>query len=174
MMTVTKGRAKASKRQKGGDCVEDFELVYRHNAVKVYRYLLSLGCPAHDAEDVVQDTFVKALIYIDGFRGECELSVWLCRIARNIWMSHLRKRKREAGELMADFPAPRDESWEWMDLVERLDEPYRTVLRRRALGGCDYAELAAQYGKSENWARVTYHRARMKLRQMLAGEEEKR
>lgn len=160
--------------ERGGTRVEDFEIVYRSNAARIYRYLLSLGCPAHDAEDMVQDTFVKALLHIDTFRGECELSVWLCRIAKNTWMSHLKKKKRESGELTADHPAPRDESWEWLDLVERLEEPYRTVLRRRALGGCDYAELAAQYGKSESWARVTYHRARQKLRQMLPGEEERK
>lgn len=153
--------------------MEEFERVYRRNVGKVYRYLLAQGCPAHDAEDIVQDTFVKALVHIDAFRGECELSVWLCRIAKNTWLSHLKKKKREGGELTAALAAPQDESWEWVDLIERLDEPGRTVFRQRALGGCDYAELAAQYGKSESWARVTYHRARQKLRQMLPGEEDK-
>ncbi|MBQ4583218.1 MAG: RNA polymerase sigma factor [Oscillospiraceae bacterium] len=154
--------------------MEDFERVYRHNAVKVYRYLLSLGCPDYDAEDVVQETFVKALIHIDSFRGECELSVWLCRIARNIWMNHLKKKRREDGQLTELLAAPRDDCGEWLDLIGRLEEPYRSVFRRRALGGYDYGELAAEYGKSESWARVTYHRARMKLRQMLAGEEERK
>ena len=154
--------------------MEDFDRVYRHNAVKVYRYLLSLGCPAHDAEDVVQETFVKALIHIDSFRGECELSVWLCRMARNIWMNHLKKKRREDGQLTELLAAPRDDCGEWLDLIGRLEEPYRSVFRRRTLGGYNYSELAAEYGKSESWARVTYHRARMKLQQMLAGEEEKR
>lgn len=153
--------------------MEEFEVVYRQNAGKIYRYLLSLGCPAHDAEDMVQDTFVKALVHIDSFRGECELSVWLCRIAKNTWLTHLKKKKREGGELTAEPAAARDESWEWLDLIERLDEPGRTVFRQRALGGWGYTELAAQYGKSESWARVTYHRARQKLRQMLPGEEDK-
>ena len=152
--------------------MESFEQVYRRNAVKVYRYLRSLGCPAHDAEDIVQETFVKALLHIDSFRGECELSVWLCRIAKNAWMSDLKKKKRESAYLTEDMAVPRDECVEWLDLVERLDEPYRTVLRERALGGCGYDELAARYGKTESWARVTYHRARQKLRQMLPGEEE--
>ena len=152
--------------------MEEFGAVYCQNAGKVYRYLLALGCPSHDAEDIVQDTFIKALIHIDSFRGECELSVWLCRIAKNTWLSQLKKKKRETEQLTAEIAAPRDASWEWLDLVERLDEPGRTVFRRRALGGWDYAELAAQYGKSESWARVTYHRARQKLRQMLPGEEE--
>lgn len=153
--------------------MEEFDVVYRQNAAVVYRYLLSLGCPAHDAEDVVQDTFVKALLHIDSFRGECALSVWLCRIAKNTWMNLLKRQKREGAALPEEQVAPRDEFWEWLDLMERLEEPYRTVFRQRALAGCDYGALAAQYGKSESWARVTYHRARMKLRQMLPGEGEK-
>ena len=154
--------------------MREFEQVYRHNAVKVYRYLLSLGCPVHDAEDIVQKTFVKALVHIDGFRGECSLAVWLCRIAKNTWMSQQRKKRRETAVLPVDVEAQRDESGEWLDLVERLEEPYRTVFMERALYGGGYGDLAARYGKSGSWARVTYHRAREKLKQMLPGEEEKK
>jgi len=75
--------------------IQEFESIYRTYALQIYRYLLSIGCPAQDAEDIVQDTFVKALLRIDGFRGECKLSVWLCQIAKHTWMVHLKKAKRE-------------------------------------------------------------------------------
>ena len=52
-------------------------------------------------------------------------------------------------------------------LVERLEEPYRSVFVAKALEERPYEELSAQYGKSESWARVTYHRAREKLRAMI-------
>ena len=54
---------------------KEFERVYRENAPLVYRYLLSIGCPPQDAEDITQETFVKALLNIDRYRGECKLSV---------------------------------------------------------------------------------------------------
>lgn len=61
----------------------EFERVYRQYAGLVYRYLHKLGCPPQDAEDVTHDTFVKALLGIDSYRGDCKLSTWLCHIAAN-------------------------------------------------------------------------------------------
>ena len=55
--------------------------------------------------------------------------------------------------------------------MEKLEEPYRTVFLKRALGDCPYSTLAREYGKSESWARVTFHRARMRILQMLSEEE---
>ncbi len=149
--------------------MQEFESVYREYAGIVFRYLCMIGCDAQDAEDVTQETFVKALLNIDSFRGECKLSVWLCRIAKNTWYTSLKKRKRE-GEIPPQEQAASDAPFfEWMDLVDRLGEPYRGVFLRKALGGWEYGELAKYYGKTESWARVTYHRARLKLQQTLEG-----
>ena len=147
---------------------QEFDRIYRAYALQVYRYLLSIGCPAQDAEDLVQDTFVKALLRIDGFRGECKLSVWLCQIAKNTWLDQLKKKKREIPPMQAEIPVCDSKLFEWLDLVERLEEPYRTVFGRVALEGRTYEELAKRCGKSVSWARVTYYRARMKLQDMLA------
>lgn len=151
---------------------QEFGLVYRENAAAVYRYLLSLGCSEADAEDITQETFVKALLNIDSFRGESRLSVWLCGIARNTWYTWLKRKKRELS-LLAPASGPEELAFlEWMDLVERLQEPYRDVFRKRALGGWEYGEIAARYGKTESWARVTYHRARLKLQQATEGGQD--
>ena len=128
-----------------------FEQVYREYAGLVRRYLLKLGCDPQDAEDITQDTFVKALLRIDSFRGQSKLSVWLCAIARNTWLNQLKKRRHDA---------------------DSLGEPGRSVFLKRALGGWDYPELARAYGKSESWARVTYHRARLRLLKILEGGNE--
>lgn len=149
-----------------------FEQVYREYAGLVRRYLLKIGCDAQDAEDITQDTFVKALLRIDSFRGESSLSVWLCAIARNTWLSQLKRKKRETDAPMPEIAAADSQFWEWLDLVDILGEPQRSVFLKKALGGWEYPELARAYGKSENWARVTYHRARMKLRQRLEGGTE--
>ena len=146
---------------------QEFDRIYRTYALQIYRYLLSIGCPAQDAEDIVQDTFVKALLNIDSFRGECKLVVWLCQIAKNRWLEQLKKMKREPpGELYAQ-EASDPHPFELLDLVWRLEEPYRSVFLRVAVDGCTYDTLAKQYQKSASWARVTYYRARLKLREML-------
>ena len=145
----------------------EFELVYRENARLVYRFLVSRGCPPQEAEDLTQDTFVKALLHIHRFKGECRLSVWLCQIAKNTWLTHETRRRREPFQVCQERGAWDSSLWEWLDLVERLEEPYRSVFVAKALEERPYEELSAQYGKSESWARVTYHRARERLRAMI-------
>lgn len=146
-----------------------FEQVYREYAGLVRRYLLKIGCDPQDTEDITQDTFVKALLHIDSFRGESSLAVWLCAIARNTWRSMLKKKKQDAEMPRHEIATEDAQFWEWMDLVDTLGEPQRSVFLKRALSGWDYPELAMAYGKSESWARVTYHRARLKLMNMLEG-----
>ena len=150
---------------------QEFGIVFRENAGLVYRYLLSLGCSEADAEDITQETFVKALLHIDSFRGDCRLSVWLCGIARNTWYTALKRQRREMPLTVPASGSGETEFLEWMDLVERLEEPYRGVFLKKALGGWEYAEIAARYGKTESWARVTYHRARLKLQKGAIGNE---
>lgn len=116
-----------------GSETRDFETVYRLYAPLMDRYLRALGCPGQDVEDVIHDAFVKALLHMEDYRGECGLSVWLCRIARNTWFSQLRRQKRS-------LPLPEteegvwDQVWcEWTELIDALPEPYRGVFRARAL-----------------------------------------
>lgn len=149
-----------------------FEQVYREYAGLIRRYLLKLGCDPQDAEDITQDTFVKALLRIDSFRGQSKLSVWLCAIAKNTWLNQLKKRRQDADLPLPEISVSDTQFWEWMDLVDSLGEPGRGVFLKRALGGWDYPELARAYGKSESWARVTYHRARLRLLKILEGGNE--
>ena len=150
----------------GGE-TRDFETVYRLYAPLMDHYLRALGCPSQDVEGVIQDTFVKALLHVEDYRGDCGLSVWLCRIARNTWFSLLRRQKRS-------LPLPEteegvwDQVWcEWTELIDALPEPYRKVFRARVLEDRGYRDIGGAFGKSESWARVTFYRARQKMRQML-------
>ena len=148
---------------------KEFEAIYRENAAIVLRYLLHMGCSPEDAEDLVQDTFVKALLSIDSFRGGCKLSVWLCQIAKHKFYDLLRKRKQEPVSRGTDLSSGDDSAYfEWLELIERLAEPYRTVFKKRELEGYGYAEVARLFGRTENWARVTFFRARTKLQNMAA------
>ena len=52
-------------------------------------------------------------------------------------------------------------------MIDKLEEPYRSVFSERVLKECEYIDIAKRYGKTESWARVTYHRAKLKLKNLL-------
>ena len=109
----------------------DFEEIYQTYFADVYRYILALSRDAHTAEEVTQETFFRALASIDQFRGDCQLRVWLCQIARNQYLSLCRERKhrgeleQEPGDdgLECGF-ADRDAAKRLHRLLHDLPEPY--------------------------------------------------
>lgn len=135
--------------------MDDFERIYAEYYDQVYGYCLRLTHDPHMAEEVTQESFFKALKAIGSFHGECRLQVWLCQIAKNTYFSLLKKQKRSA-PLEGDWPAPAD-----------LEEPYREVFWLRAFGELSFAQIGGLFEKTESWARVTYHRARMKIKEAL-------
>ena len=153
----------------------DFEDVYRRYFGDVYRYLLRLSGSATVAEDVTSETFLRAMQALPRFRGDCDVRVWLCRIARNTYFSICRdpdnQPMEEPGEEQRDSaPSPeeetlrREEGQRLRRLLHGLEEPYREVFLWRHYGGLGFRAIGQLFGKSENWACVTYHRARGKLR----------
>ena len=153
----------------------DFEDVYRRYFGDVYRYLLRLSGSETVAEDVTSETFLRAMQALPRFRGDCDVRVWLCRIARNTYFSICRDSDNlpmeEPGEEPRDSaPSPeeenlrREEGQRLRQLLHGLEEPYREVFLWRHYGGLGFREIGQLFGKSENWACVTYHRARGTLR----------
>ena len=120
----------------------DFEEIYQTYFADVYRYILALSRDAHTAEEVTQETFFRALASIDQFRGDCQLRVWLCQIARNQYLSLCRERKhraeleQEPGDdgLECGF-ADRDAAKRLHRLLHDLPEPYKEVFSLRTFGG---------------------------------------
>lgn len=140
---------------------KEFEIIYQENSAIVLRYLLRIGCPPQDVEDIIQDTFVNALLSIDSFRGECKLSVWLCQIAKNKFYDSIKKKKREySGQDMEHTYQDDNIYFEWLELIDDLKEPYKTVFVKKELEGWSYSDIAKIFEKSENWARVTFFRAK--------------
>lgn len=155
----------------------DFEALYAQYFGDVYRYALSLCRSESEAEELTQESFFKALENIDGFKGECRVYVWLCQIVKNTYFSHLKKQKSLSpeedapeqtapGEPERDFVAG-EISMEAHLALHRLEEPYKEVLMLRIFGEMPFARIGELFGKTESWARVTYHRGRLKLKEML-------
>ena len=154
----------------------DFEEIYRLYFADVYRYALALSRDEQTAEEVTQAAFVKALTAIDSFRGECRLRVWLCQIARNQYLSLCREQKRfvglagEAGDGgIEEAFADREAAARLHRLLHDLPEPYKEVFSLRTFGELPFSQIGELFGKSESWARVTYFRARQKLKEGLDG-----
>ena len=156
--------------------MQDFEAVYREHFADVYRYILALSRDEAVSEEITQDDFFRALSSIGEFRGECQLRVWLCQIARNQYISLCRERKRysELEEIVGnnsieDGFADRDTARKLHRLLHDLPEPYKEVFSLRTFGELSFLEIGELFGKKENWARVTYFRARQKLKEAYDG-----
>lgn len=155
----------------------DFEALYRQYFRDVYKYALSLCRSESEAEELTQETFFKAMQSIDGFKGECRVYVWLCQIVKNTYFSQAKKQKRlvpeeDAPEQPADGEPEGDYLTRETDLelqraLHALDEPYKEVLMLRIFGELPFARIGQLFGKTESWTRVTYHRGRSKLKEML-------
>ncbi len=154
----------------------DIETVYRTYFNDVYRYLTRLTGSETLAEDLTADTFFKAMKAIDGFRGDCDVRVWLCRIAKNEYYSHLKKNRRAAAwdddalSMLPDgAPGAAEQTEQKAQLavlragLHTLPDPYKEVFMWRVFGELAFGEIGRLFGKTENWACVTYHRARKML-----------
>ena len=156
--------------------------VYEQYFTVVYRYLLSLSHNTHIAEELTQETFFKALKKVDDFRGDCDLRVWLCQISKNTYYDYLKKNKKYVPEsqeetediftsdLLQNF-SDKETAFQVHQVLHRLSEPYKEVFSLRTFGELTFREIGMLFGKSENWARVTYYRARVKIREELEHED---
>lgn len=154
--------------------MKDFERIYSEYYDVVYRYVLILCKEEAWAEELTQETFFKALKGIDTFRGDCKLSVWLCQIAKNTFCSDAKRKNKQAEETPESIPM--DESAEQNvlkrltaielhRLLHQLDDPYKEVFWMRTFGELSFSEIGMLWDKTESWARVTYHRAKLKIKE---------
>lgn len=153
--------------------MEDFEQLYLENFIIIQKYLHKLGCPPQDAEDIIQETFVQALLHIRQFKGDSKISVWLCKIARNLWYNQLKKEKNKVMFEKIELLGSVEHDYLIEECLKYVPEPYQSVFMMRTIKGYEFSEIAEKYHKSESWARVTYHRAKIKYRELFKEEEEK-
>lgn len=149
------------------------EEIYKRYSQIVYHFLFVKCRDPALAEDLMQETFLKALEAIDSFDGNCKLSTWLCQIAKHLLYQYWEKNNRIRTEEFDEEPQSADDTErqviakiELMDVWEKLQKlslDMRKVVELRVLGDLSYREIGEILGKSENWARVTFYRAKMIL-----------
>lgn len=148
--------------------------------MRVFSYAFTLAKDRSLAEELTQETFYRAFTKHRDFRGESDEVTWLCAIAKNLFADEMRRQSRME-EMPEDLPAylakegkstpkaveDRETSLRIHMALHELEEPYREVFQLRIFGELSFRDIGMIFQKTENWARVTYHRARMKLQERI-------
>ena len=160
----------------------EFEEIFRTYFSDVHLFAMGLTGNSAVADEITSETFLKAMRAVDGFRGDCDIRVWLCQIAKNTYYSYAKRDKRVTpvedleGECAGQSAAPdetvaaRDEAMRIHEVLHSLPEPYKEVFMLRAFGELSFAHIGKVFGKTENWACVTYHRARTKIKERMEAD----
>lgn len=165
----------------------EFGKIYETYFRDVYSYMKRLSKDESIAEEMTSEAFFKAMRSIDSFRGDCDIRVWLCQIAKNCYLTYLKKARRFAeleiletsgasayGDQVEELVVERSEALRIHRLTHELPEPYKEVFMLRVFGELSFRRIGSIFEKTENWACVTYHRARNKIiEKMEAGNDEK-
>ncbi|HAG13682.1 MAG TPA: RNA polymerase subunit sigma [Ruminococcus sp.] len=154
------------------------EALYNQYFHDVFLYLKAITHNQDLAEELTQETFFKAMQAIDKFKGDCDVRVWLCQIAKNSYLTYCRKQKHMDGEALPetvpDAAAPVQLALEDKETVQAIHqilhamkEPYKEVFMLRVFGELGFRQIGDLFGKTENWAAVTFHRAKLKIMEKL-------
>lgn len=150
------------------------EAIYREYAQIIFKYLMSLCNDVNLAEELTQETFFQAIKSSKRYDGSCKISTWLCQIAKHLWYQELDRRRRKGTVLLEEHFASDDltpeeqvgvslEKMELFKSVHVLDVTAKEVVLLRITGAFSFREIGEIFGKNENWARVTFYRAKQKI-----------
>ena len=160
----------------------EFEEVYNRYFNDVFLFMCKLSKNEDVAAEVTSETFFKAMKSIKNFKGNCDIKVWLCQIAKNTYFSYLEKRKKLISEDDAELAlitdsAPnaeeqiitQEELLQIQKVLHELPETYKEVFMWRVFANMSFKQIGHIFQKNENWACVTYHRARKQIQGRLEG-----
>jgi len=163
---------------------EAFALIYHSYSELVRRVCLRMLRNPAEAEDAAQDVFFRVFLKINTFRGESAFSSWLYRLTTNVVLMRFRRNKHywtSLGECTEDDSDPSGEIGApdlhlsgllgWIDLqaaIDVLPEGYKAAFILHDVHGYQHKEIAAILGYSVGNSKSQLHKARMRLRKLLA------
>ncbi|MDR3052258.1 MAG: RNA polymerase sigma factor [Coriobacteriales bacterium] len=153
----------------------DFEQLYNTYYMQVYSFVMTLSKSRDISEEITQRTFFKAMTSGKNYRGDSTEFTWLCAIAKNLFVDECRAQKRSCGldaEGASDADIERaflekDSAFRIHQVLHDLEEPYKEVFQLRVFGELPFENIGRLFNKTENWARVTHHRARLKIQERM-------
>jgi RNA polymerase sigma-70 factor (ECF subfamily) len=172
---------------------DSFAEIHEQYREKVLAYLRRLTRQPALAEDLAQETFLRASRALASFRGEAKLSTWLYRIATNLYLDHRRRESSRpaeirdglqqaeettlAAEVSVSGPKLPDRLFEDSEMgrcirefVDRLPPDYKAVIILHDLEGLKNREIADVLDCSLDAVKIRVHRARQRLRALLTGD----
>lgn len=169
----------AVKNQKEKETELDMEMIYKQHALPLKKYIYSLCKDPYLADDIVSETFYKAIKNIDSFYGG-NMFTWLCTIGKNIYFNHVKKKETQnasleemelvepvAKEQVENTVLQKVSNIELYKSMQGLDSLEREVVYLRNFADLSFKEIGEVLGKSENWARVTFFRSKEKLKKIM-------
>lgn len=163
---------------RGGDERGATLLVQRHSP-PIARFLAAAGADAGEVDDLVQETFIRAFRAVDSWRGEAAFRSWLFTIASNLLRDHYRRGKGKTMVALDDQPLAASDDpearLEGREARRRLQQGLATLPRLqrevfllRAQQGLDYDSIAEALSTTPGSARVHYHHAVKRLKELIA------
>lgn len=157
----------------------DYEKLYNTYFMEIYSFVMTIVKSSHLAEEITQEVFFKALNTKKTYEGKSSEFTWLCAIAKNTALDAIRKSNRTQTleeDIVSDSNMEKCLEDEEMTLrihqiLHNMDEPYKEVFQLRIFGELSFVKIGQIFGKTESWARVTYHRARLKIQERMRGNE---
>ena len=155
----------------------DYEKLYNAYYMQVYSYAITLTKNPEQAEEITQHTFVKAMSSKSKYGGKSSELTWLCAIAKNLYYDEIRKKQKltkiedvdniPSSDDLEKAVSDADAAFRIHMVLHELEEPYKEVFQLRVFGELSFSQIASIFGKTESWARVTYHRARLKIKERM-------
>ncbi len=159
--------------------MQDMEEIYRNYSIIVYKYILSFTHDETIAEEVTQETFYQAVKDAEKYDGTCKVTTWLCGIAANK-LKEYRRKNRYSEEIDETYPSAdsveeqvyrKQESLELMKRIHAMPDPQREIMMLRLYSELSFKEIAEVLGISEENARVTFYRGKVRLRKEMQDYE---
>ena len=169
----------------------DFRTTILPHRDRLYRLALSITLDTADAEDIVQDTMLKAWERREQWPQIRNIEAWLTQICKNLALDHKKKRSRivplttdeqqpsaiinpplgPSGRFTLEESSILDSHSSIIHLISQLPPPQDDIVRLRDIEGYSYREIAEQLNLSEDQVRVYLHRARTRLREQYSALE---
>lgn len=159
----------------------DLETLYKSIQPKVYSFFYIKTLDKELSEDLTQEVFYNAVKGFSTFKGNCTVETWIFSIAKNLLKKQYRKNRysnelseRLVNEEAADASAEqvlleKDKRNKLNEYINKLDELVKEIVILRIYGELSFAEIGELINKTENYARVTFHRTKIKLQKELEG-----
>lgn len=156
--------------------MEEFEIIYDTYFKDLYKFILSLARNTTVAEDIVQETFMKALKNIKNLKDSTKIKPWLFQIAKNTYLTYVSKNAKNISIDEIEIAAFHNEETEFLNkdtvkrvrkLLHKMKEPYKEVFYLRIFANLSFQEIAEIFEKEETWARQIFHRSKIMIKEDL-------